>query len=653
MKRLSHTLRHLAPLAACIVLAALAADAFARGGGGGNFGGGGGGGGGGFGGGGGGGGDGLFWLIYLCFRYPAIGIPLLIIVLVVMALGAKNGKNRHQSSVIRKGKQARTQLGAWNAELLLRKTDPDFDKSSFFARVVVAFRKVQTAWCAHELAPVRAFVSDGIHERFALQVQEQIDLGYRDHMERLDVTHVEFAEVVDEGRLQIVTVRVTATAVDYRVALESGKRISGERNAQTFREYWSFVRRLGSKSKRGSNGLIEGYCGNCGAPVEINQWAKCGHCDAFLRSGEHDWVLAEITQESEWAPSEPDAIGGVREMRERDPGFSVQHLEDRASVMFWRTAMAERLGDVTPMRKMATDDLAERWGVHIREGVKPDGRRHYFGERGVGSAQVLGVFQQESGRDAAVVQIRWSGTWFSVDAAGKRRRERQSSIITTLLLVERNAGVLSDQGAAVSSAHCASCGAPDAGGESDACEFCGEVMNDGKRDWALVDIVARHTDAGRALLRSMRGPLAESLPTVERQAALPGGNGLLAWMVHTSLADGRLDEREEKRMVQVAERAGVPQHELEELFAKARARRLVAPQPVDLGEARLWIEEAAAIALADGQVTHGEQQVLNGLGAAGGLSAADVRLLTAQVRQRLFDEAKEAIRAEKAARKKG
>lgn len=105
-------------------------------------------------------------------------------------------------------------------------------------------------------------------------------------------------------------------------------------------------------------------------------------------------------------------------------------------------------------------------------------------------------------------------------------------------------------------------------------------------------------------------------------------------------------------MLHVAERAGVPHHELEELFAKARARRLVAPEPVDLGEARLWIEEAAAIALADGQVTHGEQQVLNGLGAAGGLSTADVRLLTAQVRQRLFAEAKAAIRAEKAARKK-
>jgi hypothetical protein len=202
------------------------------------------------------------------------------------------------------------------------------------------------------------------------------------------------------------------------------------------------------------------------------------------------------------------------------------------------------------MRKMATDDLAERWRVHILEGVRPDGRRHYYGERGVGSAEVLGVFQNDAGRDAAVVQIRWSGTWFSVDAAGKRRRDRKSSIITTLLLVERNAGVQSEQGAAVASAHCASCGAPDAGGETDACEYCGEVMNDGKRDWALVDIVARHTDAGRALLARMRGPLSRSLPAAQKHQALPGGHGLVAWMIHTSLADGQLDEREEKRLLE-------------------------------------------------------------------------------------------------------
>lgn len=647
------TARTLVRVLAVLLLAALAAEAFARGGGGGNFGGGGGGGGGyggGGGGGGGGGADAIVFLVWLCFEYPLVGIPLLILVLIALTFGVKEGDKRRRGRVIRKGKAARKRLDSWEAERLVKATDPDFDKATFFGRVVVAFRKVQSAWCAHDLAPVRPFVSDGIHERFALQIQEQKDLGYRDHMEGLDVQAVEFAEVVDEGRLQIVTVRVRAVAADYRVDLQTGKHVSGSRAPETFVEYWSFVRRRGAKSKGGANGLIEGYCGNCGAPVAISQWSKCEHCNAFLRSGEHDWVLAEITQESEWEPSPPDAIRGVPQMRQRDPGFSVQHLEDRASVMFWRTAMSERLGDVAPMRKMATDQLSERWRVHILEGVQSDGRRHYFGERGVGSAEVLGVFRTDAGRDAAVVQIRWSGTLFSVDASGNRRRERKSSVITTLLHVERNAGVQSDQGNAVSSAHCASCGAADAGGETDACEYCGEVMNDGTREWALVDIVARHTDAGRTLLSRMRGPLHGSLrqTAAEPRVKTPvAGRELVAWMAHASLADGHLDEREERRLVKIAERSGMRREELDRIVTAARSGALDAPQPMDLGEARAWLDETAAVALADGHVTHGEQRVLISLGAQAGLSPADVRLALSKTRQRLYDEAKAALREEK------
>ena len=93
-----------------MLLGVLAADAFARGGGGGNFGGGGGGGGLGGGGGGGGDGDGLFFLIWLCFRYPAIGVPLLIVVIVFSALSAKKGRNRYRGSVIRRGKKAKTRI---------------------------------------------------------------------------------------------------------------------------------------------------------------------------------------------------------------------------------------------------------------------------------------------------------------------------------------------------------------------------------------------------------------------------------------------------------------------------------------------------------------------------------------------------------------
>jgi len=384
----------------------------------------------------------------------------------------------------------------------------------------------------------------------------------------------------------------------------------------------------------------------------MSQWSKCETCSALLRSGEHDWVLVEVTQASEWHPHSPEAIRGVPEMRAKDPGFSVQHLEDRASVMFWRTAMSERLGNTTPMRKMASDKLCEERQRYIAEGVRDDGRRSYFGERGVGAVDVLGLIPETGGRDGAVVAVTWSGTFFSVDAKGGRRRERKSSIITTLLRLERRATATSDPGETVSSAHCAHCGAPDAGGESDACEYCGEVMNDGKRDWVLTQIAQKHSARGRELLALTRAPLVESLRTAEPTTAddgmsRPTAHGILAWMIHTSLADGHLDKREEARLVSLTERAGLRRQELDDLLDAARQNNLEAPSPHNLGEAREWIEEVAVVALADGQITHGEEAVLIGLGESGGLSAADVRLTVAKTRQRLVREARAALKTDK------
>ena len=79
---------------------------------------------------------------------------------------------------------------------------------------------------------------------------------------------------------------------------------------------------------------MEGHCPNCGAPIDINQNANCQHCKAFLRSGEYDWVLCEITQECEWQATKTTNLPGIQQTVERDPDFNTQELEDRTSVMF-------------------------------------------------------------------------------------------------------------------------------------------------------------------------------------------------------------------------------------------------------------------------------------------------------------------------------
>src|SRR5262249_35452521 len=144
---------------------------------------------------------------------------------------------------------------------------------------------------------------------------------------------------------------------------------------------WSFLRRKDAETRLG-DGLIEGTCPNCGAKIEMNQNANCAHCGAMLRSGLFDWVLTEITQESEWAGSDRTDLPSVRTLVARDPEFNLQDLEDRASVMFWRLAAAERLRKNDTLRKIATPEFCEAF-------TRPD--ESYLGDRAVGAVDTLGI----------------------------------------------------------------------------------------------------------------------------------------------------------------------------------------------------------------------------------------------------------------------
>ena len=267
--------------------------------------------------------------------------------------------------------------------------DPNFDAQAFYQRVGVAFRKIQAAWCAQNLSTVRPFISDGVHERFSLQVAEQRAEGYRDQMDNIYIHDIDLLELHSDGLFDELSVRIEASAADYRVSLANGKRVSGSTAPERFVEVWTFLRHRGAVTQPGKAGLIEGNCPNCGAAVELNQAANCTHCKALLRSGQYDWVLSEITQEIEWHGERHGELPGVATLRSRDPEFNAVELEDRASVMFWRKATADRVGKIDPLRKAASEAFCQAYEPLLKPG--PDGRRQSYAECAVGSVCLMGV----------------------------------------------------------------------------------------------------------------------------------------------------------------------------------------------------------------------------------------------------------------------
>jgi predicted nucleic acid-binding Zn ribbon protein len=649
-----------------LALTTSAASALARAGGGQGFHGGGGGGfGGGFGGGGhsggggfgrgpgGGGGDGadlINLLIWLFITHPGMGIPLLIAAVALFIWAQRNGAMAYQSSVIRRG-NALLSANEQAAMLApLQAADPAFDLQAFLARATEAFRKIQTAWSAQDLRTVRPFISDGVHERFSLQFDEQRLLGYRNLMDRVSVEGASIAQVRSDHLFDELAVRISASATDYNVALDGGSRLSESDSSGSFVEIWSFLRRRSTQTTVGQGGragLIEGNCPNCGAAIEMNQNANCAHCGALLRSGQYDWVLAEITQESEWARGERTDMPSIQAMIARDPDFSLQDLEDRASVVFWRRAASERTAGVAPLKKVADPAFCVALDAALK--ARQRSGYDYFGECAVGSVDTLGMVSGDrDGQtwDRALVEVRWEGKLF-IATDGKPRRTNRSTLSRMVLELSRRGGVKTDAGKAVSSAHCPNCGAPESAASSSACEFCGQVLNDGSRTWVLTAI--RTPDEARQML-AMSGPAPvnhgigdATAGQAATSSAVPAA-GLLAWMIQMAVADGELSSRERGMLARVADRRGVSSDRLEAMITAAGHRQIDLPMPSGPKEGRQWITAMAQEALADGNIASEEYALLRQTGARIGMVEYDVKTLIQQLRSDAYKTSKDALR---------
>jgi hypothetical protein len=607
-------------------------------GGGGSFGGGGGGGGSS------GGGDGIgyliYWLIRLAIEYPPLGVPLLIGAVTLLVVGSRRGWWRHQERTIRRSKPLRRAYVSNVSSSTLKANDPAFEETRFLARVKLAFEKAQTSWCEQELDPLRPFVSDGVFERFSLQVEEQIGDGWRQGMQiervgPLTIIHVDTGPLFDT-----ITVRIPFRADIHRLDRETGKKLAGSTlPRREFAECWSFVRRRGAKTTD-SEGLLEGKCPNCAAPLTMKQSARCTHCECLARSGQFDWVLTEITQASEWNSQGQRDTPGLAAYAAHDPGLSVQLLEDRASVAFWRKCAADRAGDTLPLTRLATSDFAERYA----ERIAPKDSRRYMTDCAVGAVHTIGLLEGAE-HDRAAVEVVWDGRVARVNAEGRRKVEPARILHRTLFVLGRKAGELTNVEETFTTMHCQSCGAHDLGGTDASCSYCGAARTGDATTWLVEEVLDRKERGAQSLTSELA--LLKHATTVT-QRALPSGSsaaGLLAWSIALAASDGRVDDKERAALHSLAERVEVPAERLDEMLERASTEE--AAPPPDPAQARLWLRSLTELALADGHLSRPERKFLRRAAEGVGLGRRELEHALRVSRATLYRESKAARRFEK------
>ncbi|MBL8940218.1 MAG: TIM44-like domain-containing protein [Archangium sp.] len=547
-----------------------------------------------------------FLLIRVAIEHPCVGVPLLI----VFALGVWYWKRQEGSASTRQAldaaeAQRRTSVSSRDAEgwvNALKSKDPKFDLMSFFDRTKKLFVDVQEAWFRRDLEPVRRFLSDSTFTRLGTQLKIMHANGIRDAIADVQVIDLQIIGLEQSQFFDSVHVRVKASVRDddapSTATDEQARALAQKKPPETFTEVWTFLRRPGVQTDAAKD-LAQGFCPNCGAPFTGGAANTCEHCGAIVNSGNYDWVLAEITQGSEYVGANA-AVDGLARARQRDAELTTEVLEDRASFIFWKWIEAQVAGDSIKISKVASPAFVERLKADL-EALASSGRQKVFQECAVGAVNTLSIADRGEA-ELANIEIRWSAKT-GIGPRGQKPPNLPSVPQRWVFTLARKAGAHTPMKAGVSTARCPNCSAPLSDNASTSCEYCGAALASGERDWVLEEVSSWEGFGSRAPAPSAPRPNSAKVPDREERERL------LYLMAAMAMADGVVDPSERKLLKMCSERWSVPWANVElalnagpGLFDKLVSRGSV--------EAETFLRELVAMALIDGKIDRKERKLL-------------------------------------------
>ena len=546
----------------------------------------------------------------------SIGGLILMIAIVIVVLYVRTRVDRITRNVIMNAEYQMRQPNRPPPTLaLIQQRDPNLTEESIHARVRQMSDILRDAWCNGDMRPARPFVSDGVFSRFSVQLGLMRQEGVRNVMSDARVLHTTLAAVSTTPPLDCVHVRLTAEARDANIPVnatpQQAQQALAQKRVEPYTEIWTLVRRQGATSKL-TPAQVGKNCPSCGAPLDASMMVKCKYCNALICSAEHDWVLAEITQESEWYPESYEEVPGLNQLKQTDPLCAREVLEDRASFLFWKWMQSARMQSLAPLRKCSTAQFA----AGAQQSLGPIAQTR---DVAIGGVDV--VMCDPGGPDAesdlVYVKIYWSAIFGN---------QSQGSPMQTVARLSRKAGVASKL--AMSSVVCANCGAPLTESDTTQCDHCHAELSAGQQDWVLDGMLPPGEIRPRA--HAPDAPLPDWLvPNIadprERQA-------LFAQMAAVMASDGNLDPKEKKLLRLCAQRWSVPQDFVAQVMGNPRpiyANMLTSQSP------QWFLAGLVTAAMMDGKIDSHEQAMLQNACSTLGLPVEELQRQIQAAQQRM------------------